>query len=87
MSKDMTLPEFQSLGGKTTLNRHGKKHFSEAGKKGALAKIQKDPDYYKKLSRAGVEARLKKKAEAKQRVKEDSSPISRVVKILTGKST
>ena len=28
--------EFGSIGGKSTLKRHGKKHFSEAGRKGAL---------------------------------------------------
>lgn len=53
-------------GGKKTLKRFGKKHFSEIGKLGGAAKLKKyGTDYFKNISAKGVAAR-RAKAEKKK---------------------
>jgi len=58
----LTQIEFARIGGNKVLKKYGKKHFSEMGKKGAMANIKKyGTDFFKKLSLAGVEARKAKR--------------------------
>ena len=64
MAKDINFKEFSSRGGKATLAKYGPDHFSEMGRKGAMAKLEADPDYFKKLSALGVAARQAKKNSA-----------------------
>lgn len=76
--KDPTLKEMSSKGGKTTYARHGSDHFAKLGKKGRASLIKKDPDFYKRLSKKGIEARKRKREEAK-------NPLSAISNLLTGK--
>lgn len=55
-----------SLGGKATLEKYGPDHFSSIGKNGVKAKFigktkTEIKEYYKRLSIAGVRARMAKK--------------------------
>lgn len=60
----MTIKEMTAKGGRSTLKRYGKDHFSKLGKKGWESRRKKDPDYGKKLSIKGVEARRNKQNSA-----------------------
>ena len=51
MTKELTQKEFARLGGKAKLKKHGKKAFSEMGKKSGLTRrLKRD----KRLSTGGV---------------------------------
>lgn len=60
--KEMSLTDFARSGGTATMNKYGKTHFSKIGKKGAAKLKRTDPEYFQKLSAAGVAARLHKQA-------------------------
>lgn len=62
--------EVSRKGGNTTLERHGKEHYKNIGKLSYKKRLEKDPDFGKKLAMAGVEAR-RKKAEAKKKLIEE----------------
>lgn len=67
-TKNFNLKEFSSKGGLTTVLRHGKEHFSEAGKKGVEGKRKKYGDeYYQNLAKKGLEARLEKARKRKEK--------------------
>ena len=53
--------EVSRKGGKAVVEKYGPAYMGELGKKGATSKLEKDPDYFKKLAKLGVEGRLKKK--------------------------
>ena len=73
----MDHKEVSAKGGRKTMRKYGKKHFSKIGKRGAKAKLAKyGTEYFTNLSRLGVEAR-KKKALAKKGI------IERVVEAVT----
>lgn len=57
----VTHKAISKRGGKSTLRKYGKKHFSEIRKKGNKTILKKyGKDYYKKLSKLAVKARKKK---------------------------
>lgn len=61
MANNTVLTKEQvTQGGNTTKKRYGREHFVRIAKIRA-ANMKKDPDYFKRLSAAGIAARKKKK--------------------------
>lgn len=73
--------EMGRKGGMKLREERGSRYFAEIGAKGRASIKKNDPDFYNRLSRAGVEARERKKA---LREKEQKSPLSKLTKLLTG---
>lgn len=78
MSK-LTAEELQRKGGQKRYKKYGKEGMAEMGRKSVQAQLQRDPEYFKKLSQKGLEARRKKSREKAR------STVDKVVDILSGK--
>lgn len=76
--REMTVKESTSKAGKATYAKYGSEHMAKIAKIGRDNLKKKDPDYYKRLSQAGVEAR-KRKAKEKRR-----TSVEKVATILLG---
>jgi len=74
MSKKIDLIDVVRKGGNSTKKRYGREFYSKIAK---LSRRNISPEYYKNLSKQGVEARWKKK-------KEKNNPLNRVVEIFSG---
>jgi len=62
MTKNLKHNEVASRGGRATLLKYGKEHFSKLGAKSAKVRKNKfGSDYYKRLSMSGVAARKEKR--------------------------
>lgn len=78
----MDHSEISRRGGNAKLKKHGKEQFSDMGKKSQKAiKRRYGKDFYLKLSRAGVAARIKQKA---TRDKERNNAVTKLSSILMG---
>lgn len=77
--KILNASEMGKKGGNRLKELRGSTYFAEIGAKGRQAIRKKDPDFYKRLSRLGVQARKRRKIEAKQ------SSVDRFANILIGK--
>lgn len=85
MKKKHDFEEITRKGGQTTKLRHGREHFVKIGKLRAEAGIKRDPEYFKKLSAAGVEARKRKQAALRQKELDEKQPLDKLARVLTGK--
>lgn len=60
------MKNVSKLGGKALLEKYGREHFSDMGKRSAKARAgTQGPEYFRNLQRLGVEARRKRKEEKK----------------------
>ena len=57
MSKITTFQQLGQLGGQAKYRKHGKEGMAAMARIGVEKNKQRDPDYYKKLSQKGLEAR------------------------------
>lgn len=76
--------EMGRKGGNTTLERLGSRHFAQIGVKGRATILRNDPDFYKRLSEAGMHGREVKK----QREIEANWPVddtTRLARLLSGR--
>lgn len=79
MNKTDSLTEFARKGGNAYKAKYGIQGYSELGKRSAQSrKESKDPEYWKELSKKGVEARRRKMKERKKNV------LDKTVDLLTG---
>lgn len=74
MKRQMTLKQVTSKGGTATFKKYGSDHMAAIASRGRKGVLQKDPDYYKKLSASGVKARLAKKSQNSASLKSTSTP-------------
>lgn len=65
-------------GSKRVLEEYGSEHMSDIAKKSRKNVLKNDPDYYKKLSAAGVAARKRKE-------KERNSDTQKFANLISGK--
>lgn len=61
--------QVSSRGGRSTLKRHGRKHFADNGHKGVATLLKlHGPDYFRELAKKGLAGRLKKYAERQKKL-------------------
>lgn len=72
------IPNAQEMGregGKAVVEKYGSSYMSDLAKKGRESVKLNDPDYYKRLSQAGVAARMAKRKKAKANTAEKLSDL------------
>lgn len=75
----LNASEMGKVGGKRKFEKYGKEHMAQIGAKGRETIKKKDPDFYKRLSAAGVAARLKKMAEKKGEQSPSVAPTNDII--------